>query len=73
MNNNHDFNQCANDWITCKCGKVFGDDKESLGKEKFLKHLRKNDVNPFWIKFLDEQIVKKDALAVTDEEVRKDE
>ena len=38
----HDFNQCANDWITCKCGKVFGDNKDGSAKDKFLDHLIDN-------------------------------
>lgn len=40
----HDFNQCANDWVTCKCGKVFGDDKDGTAKDKFLDHLVDNGI-----------------------------
>ena len=37
----HELNQCANDWITCRCGKLFGDDEDSSAKDKFLAHLEK--------------------------------
>ncbi len=40
----HDFNQCANDWITCKCGKLFGDTKTKMAKDIFLDHLLENEV-----------------------------
>ncbi len=40
----HQINQCANDWIMCKCGKLFGDTKMSA-KSKFIRHLRKEGVN----------------------------
>lgn len=38
----HDLNQCANDWIMCTCGKLFGDKKEDLAIDKFTNHLVKN-------------------------------
>ena len=44
----HGLNQCANDWIMCKCGKLFGDTKMSA-KSKFIRHLR--------IKGIDEIII----------------
>lgn len=37
----HELNQSANDWITCKCGKLFSDSKKRkrTAKEKFEEHL----------------------------------
>jgi len=39
---NHDLNQCANDWIMCKCGKLFSDNKTSNALDKFTNHLTEN-------------------------------
>ena len=40
---NHGFHQSANDWITCKCGKLFSNSKKGRrsAKEKFEIHLIK--------------------------------
>ncbi len=37
----HEVNQYANDWITCKCGKLFSNSKKGrrTAKEKFEEHL----------------------------------
>ena len=44
MKEEHKLNQCCNDWITCNCGKLFGDTKMSA-KSKFIRHLRKEKVS----------------------------
>jgi len=54
----HGLNQCANDWITCMCGKLFGDTKMSA-KSKFIRHLRKNGVDEFAVGWYLESIVRK--------------
>ena len=40
----HGLNQCTNDWIMCKCGKLFADSKngKKTAKEKFINHLQEN-------------------------------
>lgn len=40
----HRLNQKANDWITCRCGKIFGDNRKGrkTASEKFFNHLRKS-------------------------------
>jgi len=37
----HGLGQHANDWVICKCGKLFSDSKKGrkTAKEKFEKHL----------------------------------
>ena len=53
-NKEHGINQCANDWIMCKCGKLFGDTKMSA-KSKFIRHLRQKGVDEFEVvMYLDE-------------------
>ena len=51
------LNQCANDWITCRCGKVFGDTKMTA-KSKFIRHLRKEKVEEFEVDFCREYITR---------------
>jgi DNA-directed RNA polymerase subunit RPC12/RpoP len=38
---NHEFNQEANDWVTCRCGKLFANTKRSSARKKFFKHITK--------------------------------
>jgi len=67
MNKEHTINQCTNDWITCKCGKLFGDSiewkeskLESSAKTKFLNHLKDENVDPWIILELEENIQRKE-------------
>ncbi len=43
----HEINQQANDWITCKCGKLFSNSRKGRVKaiEKFEEHLIKECLN----------------------------
>jgi hypothetical protein len=36
----HGLSQEANDWIMCRCGKVFGNGKRMSKYDKFNKHLK---------------------------------
>jgi hypothetical protein len=35
----HELNQEANDWIMCKCGRIFSKSKTKTKWDKFNKHL----------------------------------
>ena len=41
MRNKHGFHQSANNWMTCRCGKVFNDSRKGkvTAKEKLELHL----------------------------------
>lgn len=41
----HEFNQGANDWITCRCGKVFSDSRKGRVSrwDKLQKHIRDSE------------------------------
>lgn len=36
----HGKHQDANDWVTCLCGKVFGDSPKTSKWEKLVEHLK---------------------------------
>lgn len=36
----HRFGKCGYDWIMCKCGEKFRDNKDSDAKNKFANHLK---------------------------------
>jgi len=54
----HKLNQCANDWIMCTCGKLFGDTKMSA-KSKFIRHLRKEGVDELLVVWYLDTIAKR--------------
>lgn len=43
----HNVNQLGNDWITCRCGKLFSATKSSPAKTKFIRHLKRYEESLF--------------------------
>lgn len=39
----HEYHQGANDWVMCKCGKVFGDSKVKKAMGKLQNHIKNYD------------------------------
>ncbi len=58
MKQTHELNQCANDWIMCTCGKLFGDTKMSA-KSKFIRHLRRKEVDGWTVVYYLDSIVRR--------------
>lgn len=56
----HKLNQCANDWIMCRCGKLFADkNDDGSAKDKFLDHLQDEDVGVGLVLYYQDTINKK--------------
>jgi len=59
----HEIHQCANDWITCKCGKLFSDKKREEGAlDDFIKHLRESGCDNGYILYIASTVTKESSL-----------